>query len=80
MEIVRDTFKASDRDTQNLILFDSITAVGDKVDSLCSSCEVRHLKIDDDIRRSGRINKAVSSGSGLFGGFIAVVMSKVFGM
>jgi hypothetical protein len=80
MEITRDTFKTSDRDTQNLILYDSITAVGDKVDSLCSSCDQRHRRIDDDIRRSGRINKAISSGSGLIGGVIAFVTSKVFGM
>jgi hypothetical protein len=80
MEISRDTFKGSDNATQNLILFDSILAIGDKLDSFNSNCENKHVKIDGDIKRSGRINKAMSSASGLIGGFLAVAMSKIFGV
>jgi hypothetical protein len=80
MEIKRDTFKGSDNATQNLILYDSITAVGEKLDLFNSNCKIKHVKIDGDIRRSGRINKALSSGSGLMGGFLAVAMSKIFGI
>lgn len=80
METSRNTFEKADNSTQNLILFDSIVAVGDKLDSFNSNCENKHVKIDGDIKRSGRVSKALSSGSGLIGGFLAVAMSKVFGV
>jgi hypothetical protein len=80
MEVTRDTFKGSDNGTQNLILFDSMMSLGEKLDSFNSSCENKHLKIETDIRRSGRINKATSAGSGFFGGFMAIIGSKFFGL
>jgi hypothetical protein len=80
MEISRDTFIGSDNATQNLILFDSIIDVGSKLDSFNANCDVKHVKIDQSIKRSGRVDKAMSSGSGFMGGFLAVAMSKIFGM
>jgi hypothetical protein len=80
METSRNTFEKADNSTQNLILFDSIVAVGDKLDSFNSNCENKHVKIDGAIKSSGRVNKAISSGSGLLGGFLAVAMSKIFGV
>jgi hypothetical protein len=80
MEVTRDTFKGSDNCTQNLILYDSINAIGIKLDSFNTSCENKHLLIETDIRRSGRINKATSAGSGFLSGFLTVLGSKFLGL
>jgi len=80
MDVSRETFKQSDNGTQNLILFDSIQSIGEKLDGFNSQCENKHVKIEADIKRSGKVNKGISAGSGLFGGFLAVVMSKFFGV
>ena len=79
MDVTRETFKGSDDATQNLILFDSIQDLGGKLDAFTAGCSKKHAKIDKDIKRSGNINKGISAGSGLFGGFLAVLMSKLFG-
>jgi len=79
MEISRETFKESSVGAQNLILFDSINAIGQKLDAFNAGCDQKHDKIEGDIKRSGRINKGISAGTGLLGGFIAVLMSKIGG-
>jgi hypothetical protein len=40
----------------------------------------KHDKLDKHIRSSGKVNKTISAGSGLLGGFIAVVSAKLFGI
>lgn len=80
MDISRETFKGSDRETQNLILFDTILGVYEKIDELNAGCEKKHTAIDIKIKKSGRINKVISGGGGLFGGFIATISSKMFGL
>ena len=79
MNVERETFKGADNPTQNLILFDSIQNLCEKVDSFSSGCTGKHEKVDVAIARSGKVNKAVSAGSGLLGGFLAFFASKVFG-
>ena len=79
MEVERETFKGADNSTQNLLLFDSIKSLCEKVDSFSAGCSAKHEKVDAAIVRSGRINKSVSAGSGLLGGFLAFFASKVFG-
>lgn len=80
MEVSRETFRESDNSTQNLILFDSIKDIVDTLKEKHVIHDEKHLKIDRDIRRSGRINLAANSGSGLLGGFLAVIASKFFGI
>lgn len=80
MEVSRDTFKESDNATQNLILFDSISSVSLKLDAFNAGCDSKHTKIEADIKRSGRVNKGFSAGSGLIGGFLAVILSKFTGV
>ena len=80
MEVTRETFKGSRASTQNLILFDSINALHDKLDIFNDSCALNHKDIDDRIKKSGRTNKFISGGSGLFGGWLAVITSKLFGI
>ncbi len=80
MEISRETFKESGNSAQNLILFDSIKSLGEKLDAFDVGHKDKHDQLDKDIKRSGRINKGISAGSGLFGGFLAVVTSKIFGL
>ena len=80
MEISRDTFKDSDNSTQNLILFDSIKDMCDKIDAFNSGCNSKHDQLDGAIKRSGKVNKGISAGSGLFGGFLAVILSKLTGV
>ena len=80
MDVSRETFEQSDNSTQNLLLFDSLRNIDQKLDAFNAGCTSKHEKLDKDIVRSGRINKAISSGSGLLGGAFAVIASKVFGI
>jgi hypothetical protein len=80
MEISRDTFEGSDNSTQNLILFDSIKSLDKCLKERDVSHRSEHDKQDQAIKASGKVNRRISAGSGLFGGFIAVVMSKIFGL
>jgi hypothetical protein len=43
-------------------------------------CDSRHLEVDKKIVRSGKVNKGISAGTGLFGGWLAVITSKLLGM
>jgi len=80
VDISRETFKESDRDTQNLILFDTILGVYKKLDDFNSVCNQKHTLIDDKIRKSGRWNKASAAGGGIVGGFLAAIGSRIFGL
>ena len=80
MEISRETFKVSDNSTQNLILFDSIKNLDEKLDVFNVGCDSKHDQLDGAIKRSGKVNKGISAGSGLFGGFLAVILSKLTGV
>ena len=80
MEASRETFKGADPDTQNLILFDSIKGLGDKICERHAQHDEKHDKLDKDIVKSGKVNRRTSAASGLVGGFLAVVVSKVFGI
>jgi len=80
MEISRDTFKDSDNSTQNLILYDSIQDLCEKIDKKNICHDDEHLKLKRSISRSGKVNGTLSAGSGLFGGFLAVITSKIFGL
>lgn len=79
MEVQRETFKDANNSTQNLILFDSIKGLCEQVDKFTTEHEIKHVKLDADIKRSGRINKAVTATSGLVGGFLAFFGSKFLG-
>ena len=79
MEVQRETFKEANNSTQNLILFDSIQDLCEKVDTFSSDHKLKHEKLDKGIKASGRINKALSAGSGLVGGFLAFFGSKFLG-
>jgi hypothetical protein len=80
MEISRETFKGSDNSTQNLTLFDSINALNHDMADRDARHQEKHDKLDKHIRSSGKVNKTISAGSGLLGGFIAVVSAKLFGI
>jgi hypothetical protein len=80
MEVSRDTFKQSDRDTQNLILFDSIFEIHKKLDTFGGECTLKHTDIEKKIAKSGRINKIITGGGGFLGGITAYFGSKFFGM
>ena len=79
MEVQRETFKEANNSTQNLILFDSIQGLCEKVDTFSQSHELKHEKLDNGIKTSGRINKALTVTSGLVGGFLAFFGSKFLG-
>lgn len=79
MEVNRETFKGANNSTQNLILFDSILAVSEKLDGFNSECENKHTLIDTKLARSGKINKGITAATGLLGGFIAFFTSKIIG-
>jgi len=79
MEVKRETFKDANNSTQNLILFDSINGLCEQVDKFSTEHELKHVKLDKDIKRSGKINKAITATSGLMGGFIAFFGSKFLG-
>jgi len=78
VDVSRETFKCSDGSTQNLILFDSILEVGNKLDAFHVTCESRHDCLDKKVATSGKINKAMAAGSGFLGGFIAVITGQFF--
>jgi len=80
METSRETFEGADSSTQNLILFDSIKSLDDKICKRHAQHDQKHDELDKHVVKSGRINRATSAGSGLVGGFLAVVMSKIFGI
>ena len=80
MDVTKETFKASDDSTQHLILFDSIMSISNKLDTFNSNCGLRHKLIDEDIKKSGRINKGISALTGLVGGFTAFATSKFMGI
>ena len=79
MEVKRETFKDANNSLQNLILFDSIQDLCEKVDTFSSDHKIKHEKLDKGIRTSGRVNKTISAGSGLLGGFLAFFGSKFLG-
>ena len=79
MEVQRETFKGATNSTQNLLLYDSLQSLCDKVDSFSTEHKLKHEKLDKDIKRSGRINKAITATSGLLGGFLAFFGSKFLG-
>lgn len=79
MEISRETFKSADNSAQNLILFDSIQGIGEKFDKFGSECENKHIKLDEKILKSGKINKGLTASSGILGGFLAFFTTKLFG-
>jgi len=79
MEVKRETFKEANNSTQNLILFDSIQGLCDKVDEFTTGHETRHDKLEKGVAASGKVNKAIAGGSGLLGGFIAFFSSKFLG-
>lgn len=80
MEISRETFKGSDGSTQNLILFDSIKGISDTLALRHAEHDEKHDKLDESISKSGKVNRRISAGSGLFGGFLAALASKYFGL
>ena len=80
MEVSRETFRESDNSTQNLILFDSIQDIVGSLKEKHAIHDEAHSKLNSAVKRSGRINRATSAGSGLFGGFLAVIASKFFGI
>lgn len=80
METSRKTFEGADKSTRDLILFDSIKGLEDKIVQRHTAHDIHHEKLNKDISKSGKVNRATSAGSGLVGGFLAVVMSKVFGL
>lgn len=80
MEVSRETFKKADNSTQNLILFDSINDIVDSLKEKHAIHDDMHFKLNGAIRKSGKINRATSAGSGLLGGFLAVIASKIFGI
>ena len=80
MEVSRETFKGSDGSTQNLILFDSIKDIGDTLTLRHAEHDDKHVNLDEAILRSGRVNRRISAGSGLFGGFLAALASRFFGL
>jgi hypothetical protein len=79
MDLKRKTFEGANNSTQNLLLFDSIQGLCEKVDKFTVAHELKHEKLDKGIRASGRINKALTVTSGLVGGFLAFFGSKYLG-
>ena len=80
MDVSRETFKGSDESTQNLILFDSIKDVSDILAQRHTEHDEVHAKLDCGILKSGKVNRRISAGSGLFGGFLAALASRYFGL
>jgi len=80
MEVSRETFKGSDESTQNLILFDSIKDISDTLAQRHAEHDEKHVKLDECILKSGKVNRRISAGSGLFGGFLAALASRYFGL
>lgn len=78
MDVSRETFKQSDGDTRELILFDSILKVTQIVEGFSTNCAATHKEVDEKIRKSSRVNKAVSGGGGLIGGILSVLGLKIF--
>ena len=80
MEISRETFKTSDQSTQNLILFESIMGLNKKICERHAQHDEKHDCLDKDIAKGKKINRRVTASSGLLGGFLAVVVSKIAGL
>jgi len=80
MEISRETFKTSDRETQNLILFESIKGLDDKICKRHAQHDKAHEALDEGIAKGKKINRRVTASSGLLGGFLAVIISKLTGL
>jgi hypothetical protein len=76
MEINRDTYTGADEKTRNLMTFDLLTGIHEKVDKLnihyethIGVCDKRFKKLEN----RKKIDAALSGGAGLVGGFIAQV-------
>ena len=66
----RDTYVTAEEETQRKMTFDMLKAIHDKQ----PLCEIRFKKLE---ARKWR-DKGIATGSGLFGGFIAVFFKKMF--
>jgi hypothetical protein len=80
MEISRETFKTSDRETQNLILFESIKGLDKKICERHAQHDEAHDVLNKDIAKGKKINRRVTASSGILGGFLAVILSKLTGL
>ncbi|NNL43298.1 MAG: hypothetical protein HKO79_12485 [Desulfobacterales bacterium] len=79
MDISRETFKDSDGDTRELILFDSIADIANSVEKICGNCDTRHEKVDEKIDKVSRQNKYLSGGGGILGGMLSAIGLKFLG-
>ena len=80
MDVTEKTFHRADPSTQNWLLFDSIQEMNKKLDGIDVRCEKKHTDVDEKISKAGKLNKGIAAGTGIFGGWLAVITSKVFGM
>jgi hypothetical protein len=76
MEIKKETFVNADEQTTKELTFDLLVGIHDKVDKLTMSyekhmpiCEERFIKIE----KRKKLDTATAAGSGVVGGFLAVV-------
>jgi acetyl/propionyl-CoA carboxylase alpha subunit len=75
-DISRDTFERADADTKSMLMFDLMNRIYDKVhENQClytdhlGKCEDRFKKLE----ARKKIDTAVATGSGIFGGFVAML-------
>jgi hypothetical protein len=80
MEISRETFKTSDQPTQNLILFESIKDLDETICKRHAQHDKAHKVLDEGMAKAKKINSRTTAASGLLGGFLAVIVSKLTGL
>ena len=73
MDISRETFKISDGNARELILFDSIESLREEVLAYIEANEACHKDIRGEVRKVSRYNKYLSGGGGIIGGFLAAL-------
>lgn len=76
MEIKKETFVNADEQTTKELTFDLLAGIHEKVDRLTCSYE-RHMSICEErfskIEKRKKLDTAAAAGSGVVGGFLAVV-------
>lgn len=71
--IEKDTFQGMQTEAKLNVLFDYVREIRDKPECQIGKCEPRLKKLED---RKWK-DRGISSASGLFGGFIAVITLKI---